>query len=237
MDNLPKPPVLPGPDPAAPLKFGPGNCNPSAAMVEAIARVCHDANRAYCLGCGDASQKFWDEAEGWQRESAIKGVQFALDNPDAPASAQHDAWSADKVADGWTFGPEKDATAKTHPCLVPFDRLPHHQQAKDRLFREIVAALSPLRLFDESAVHGSFGLSYASYRVIPRLVMESMPGDWQHRYLRLEREVEERFGGEVLAGRYLVKLRDERGGFVADPLADYRHGRLRPPTGRDGPAA
>jgi hypothetical protein len=28
-------------------------------------------------------QKDWDEAQQWQRDSAIKGVEFKLDNPDA----------------------------------------------------------------------------------------------------------------------------------------------------------
>lgn len=110
-------------------------------LEEMIARVCHEANRAWCVENGDTSQKPWGDAEPWQRDSAIKGVQFALANPDAPASAQHDAWSADKLAAGWRYGEVKDADAKTHPCLVPFDQLPHHQQAKDRLFKAIVASL------------------------------------------------------------------------------------------------
>jgi hypothetical protein len=109
---------------------------------EAIARVCHEANRAWCELTGDRSQKPWDAAEQWQRDSAIAGVKFAIANPDAPASAQHDAWSADKVRDGWRYGETKDASAKTHPCLVPFEQLPEFQQAKDLLFKAIVSALA-----------------------------------------------------------------------------------------------
>lgn len=107
-----------------------------------IAKVCHQANKAWCEASGDASQKDWDAAEEWQRDSAIKGVQFAIDNPDAPESSQHDAWMADKVADGWKYGEVKDAAAKTHPCIVPFEQLPYHQQAKDKLFKAIVHALA-----------------------------------------------------------------------------------------------
>lgn len=109
---------------------------------EQIARICHEANLGLCAAHGDTSQKTWDLAEGWQRESAIKGVEFAQSNPDAPASAQHDAWSADKIAAGWTYGAKKDAEAKTHPCLVSFDDLPEFQRAKDVLFKAIVKALS-----------------------------------------------------------------------------------------------
>ena len=111
--------------------------------VEQVAQICHEANRGLCEATGDHSQKSWDQAEGWQRDSAISGVQFALDNPDAPDSAQHDAWMAEKVAQGWKYGPVKDAEAKTHHCLVPFDQLPPEQQAKDALFRGVVKALTP----------------------------------------------------------------------------------------------
>src|SRR5262245_22205931 len=124
--------------------------------IEAVARVCHEANRAWCFVNGDASQVEWAEAPAWQRESTIRGVEFALANPDAPDSAQHDAWSADKVRDGWQYGLVKDAQVKTHPCLVPFDQLPAHQQAKDRLFRAIVRALQ--------SVQGILGASYLHAR-------------------------------------------------------------------------
>jgi hypothetical protein len=106
------------------------------------ARVCHEVNRALCDAFGDQSQAPWDDAEEWQRESAIKGVHFALANPEAGPAAQHDAWCRDKVAAGWTYGTVKDATAKTHPCLVPYDQLPPEQRAKDHSFRAVVRAMS-----------------------------------------------------------------------------------------------
>jgi hypothetical protein len=110
-------------------------------LITHIAMLCHEANRVWCALNGDSSQKFWIDAEEWQRESAKKGVEFAIANPDAPASAQHQAWSDDKIANGWKYGPVKDAELKTHPCLVPFEELPEYQQKKDKLFKAIVAAL------------------------------------------------------------------------------------------------
>jgi len=110
--------------------------------IDRIAKVCHEANRAWCEANGDFSQKPWEIAADWQRGSARMGVRFAIDHPDAPDSAEHDAWMADKIADGWRYGEIKDAEAKTHPCLVPFDQLPREQQAKDALFRAVVKALS-----------------------------------------------------------------------------------------------
>ena len=90
---------------------------------------------------GDDSQKDWAETPEWQRDSAIKGVEFAIANPDAPDSAQHDAWMSDKISDGWVYGELKDFEKKTHPCIVPFEKLPEFQQKKDKLFRAIVNAL------------------------------------------------------------------------------------------------
>jgi hypothetical protein len=108
--------------------------------IEQIATICHETNLAYCQSIGDMSQQSWQRAEQWQRDSAIRGVQFALDNPDAPASAQHDAWLFDKVRDGWKFGPVKDSSKKEHPCMVSYSELPKEQRLKDHLFRAIVRA-------------------------------------------------------------------------------------------------
>lgn len=115
---------------------------PDDFNVGQIAMVCHEANRALCAAIGDTSQPPWSNAPDWQRESAFKGVEFHLNNPRASASASHDSWMAQKVADGWVYGPEKDATAKTHPCIVPFHQLPLRQQTKDYVFKAIVHAVA-----------------------------------------------------------------------------------------------
>ena len=109
--------------------------------VEKIARVTHEANRAWCLAHGDTSQTSWDEAPEWQRESAMSGVRFHLANPDAGPDASHNEWMRHKQNEGWVYGPEKVPELKQHPCMVPFTELPAQQQAKDRLFRSIVHAL------------------------------------------------------------------------------------------------
>lgn len=127
--------------------------NPSTPMsrekrIETIARVCHQANREWCHAHDDDSQRPWDLAEQWQRDSAIKGVVFALSG-EGP-EAQHEAWCNDKIAEGWRHGHTKDAEQKTHPCLVPYVQLPAFQKVKDRLFLAIVGALAPsLGLADE----------------------------------------------------------------------------------------
>lgn len=111
-------------------------------QINAIAKVCHDANRAYCQTIGDDSQLPWNDAPAWQIESAKKGVEFCLSNPDAPPSANHDSWLKEKEENGWKYGMVKDAEKKEHPCFVPYEQLPLEQKKKDALFKVIVFALS-----------------------------------------------------------------------------------------------
>ena len=111
--------------------------------LEDIASVTHEANRAYCAAIGDASQLPWAEAPAWQKESAVKGVQFVLDHHGPDPVGQHESWCIEKHDSGWTHGVVKDEVAKTHPCLVPYDQLPKEQQAKDALFGAVAQALIP----------------------------------------------------------------------------------------------
>ena len=103
--------------------------------------MCHEANRAVQILQGDpAISPAWDDAPDWQCASAVDGVVQALAG--ATPEQLHESWCEFKRADGWSYGPVKDAEARTHPCLVPYDQLPADQRLKDRLFAAIVAALS-----------------------------------------------------------------------------------------------
>jgi len=119
-----------------------------ALSHEDIARVAHEANRAYQIATGDpAPSPHWEDAPDWQRDSAAEGVQHALDG-ETPEEL-HDRWAAHKAADGWVHGEVKDGAAKTHPCLVPYAELPEVQRVKDDLFAAVVmvTALGPPRGF------------------------------------------------------------------------------------------
>jgi hypothetical protein len=105
-----------------------------------VAQVCHEANAAYCRVCGDFSQPDWNSAPEWQKQSAIAGVEFHMANPTADTSASHESWLKQKEADGWKYGPVKDAEKKEHPCFVPYNELPFPQRVKDYIFRAIVHA-------------------------------------------------------------------------------------------------
>lgn len=106
-------------------------------QVVFIAKQCHEANRAYCAALGDTSQVAWEDAPGWQRESAIAGVRAHL-NSDLTPEQSHESWMAQKLADGWGWGEVKDPERKQHPCMAPYQQLPQEQRAKGFIFRAIV---------------------------------------------------------------------------------------------------
>lgn len=110
---------------------------------EKIAFVCHEVNKAYCEALGDMSQPSWEDAPMWQRDSARLGVELHT-NFNVGPEASHESWMAQKLAEGWAYGPVKDPAVKLHPCIVPFDQLPREQQAKDFIFRAVVHALKGL---------------------------------------------------------------------------------------------
>ncbi len=108
------------------------------SLVEIIAETCHEVNRAYCKGHGDNSHKLWKTAPKWQKDSAIKGVEFRIQNPYSLPSASHDSWMAQKIEDGWTYGEIKSEEYKTHPCMVGYNDLPLKERIKDTLFTKVV---------------------------------------------------------------------------------------------------
>lgn len=112
--------------------------------IEDIARLCHEANRVYCDMIGDPTQEAWPLAEQWQRDSAVNGVRFHIENPDAGPPGSHENWMKEKAAAGWKYGAVKDPSAKEHPCMVPYEQLPAEQRAKDSIFVGIVHALKHL---------------------------------------------------------------------------------------------
>lgn len=115
--------------------------------IEQIAKVAHEINRAYCQSLGDNSQPTWEGAPEWQRSSAINGVIYHLNNPDAGPDHSHNEWLKEKREMGWKYGPVKDAEKKEHPCFLSYEELPPEQKAKDYLFRAVVHALGDLDPF------------------------------------------------------------------------------------------
>ena len=107
-----------------------------------IARICHQAIRAYCEATDDDSHVIWDEAPTKQKESELEGVRFHINHPNASASAGHERWLENKRQDGWKYGKVKNEESREHPCFLPFVDLPKEQKAKDFIFKAIVNSLT-----------------------------------------------------------------------------------------------
>ncbi len=45
----------------------------------------------------------------------------------------HENWSAERIAEGWTYGKKRDDKSKTTPCLVPYSELPESEKEYDRV--------------------------------------------------------------------------------------------------------
>jgi hypothetical protein len=106
----------------------------SADYIAEAARQAHEINRAYSKGLGDHSHLPWDEAPQWQKDSAIKGVEAVIADPDVTPKQLHESWLGVKLAAGWVYGEVKDEDKKTHPCMLPYEDLPEAQRVKDELF-------------------------------------------------------------------------------------------------------
>ena len=44
----------------------------------------------------------------------------------------HEVWAQTRIAQGWSYGPERDDAAKKHPCLIPYEELPEAEREYDR---------------------------------------------------------------------------------------------------------
>lgn len=75
-------------------------------------------------------------------------------------------------------------------------------------------------------VHLYFELTYASYLVWPRSIMQSMPESWQKRFVELAREIEEAVDAAKLppTPSYRVQALDGSR-FTRDHYANYDRGR------------
>ncbi len=69
-------------------------------------------------------------------------------------------------------------------------------------------------------IHNWFGLTYASYLVLPRVLMQEMPSEWQAKMVVLLNEAQEAWEHD---DNYTVYLRDKNGKFKEDPLRKYKY--------------
>ena len=112
----------------------------SPVQLELISEAAHEVNRTYAAFLGDHSHASWADTPEADRAILREGVLDVAFNEFNPVKA-HEAWTARKRAEGWTYGLTKDPETKTHPCMISYDQLPFEQQYKDTLFESTVKNL------------------------------------------------------------------------------------------------
>ena len=96
---------------------------------------------------------------------------------------------------------------------------------KQHITESDLKQLSPLG--DDDPIHAWFGLTYASYLVLPRSVLQSLPTPLQQQLVDALNAITEHLWPASVPpyGTYTVRLRDSHGRFMRDPLRDYERGR------------
>lgn len=51
---------------------------------------------------------------------------------EAIAENAHEIWAAERLAQGWSYGPERNDARKENPCMVPYSQLPEKEKDFDR---------------------------------------------------------------------------------------------------------
>jgi hypothetical protein len=72
-----------------------------------------------------------------------------------------------------------------------------------------------------------FSLTYSSYMVLHRVALESMPAEWQRKFIALIEQMQAELQTDLLPSEFMVKAR-VNGKFITDDWAQYRHRRLPP---------
>lgn len=118
--------------------------NPSMVPWESLSAEKQESNRRQAdhigvklreIGYGLAPLSDWD---------AAASMMFTPDQVERLARLEHERWSAEVTAEGWTFaqGP-RDSARRTHPSLVSWELLPESEREKDRnTVRELPAFLA-----------------------------------------------------------------------------------------------
>lgn len=64
--------------------------------------------------------------------SGIELPEEILDLCEKIAENTHDVWARGRIAEGWTYGGNRDDAKKETPCLVPYPELPESEKEYDR---------------------------------------------------------------------------------------------------------
>jgi hypothetical protein len=92
-----------------------------------------DSNRAFAYGIADKMRSIGCIVVPTTLvELQDSALIFSPDQVETLARSEHDRWSRDRIADGWSFGTVRDDARKLHPSLVSYEDLSEDEREKDR---------------------------------------------------------------------------------------------------------
>ena len=116
--------------------------------IDRVAEACHEALRQISLTMGQTGTVSWADTPEEAREITIGAVTDLVIDPTLTPKMLHENWVKRKEAQGWVYGEVKDRVAKTHPCIIDYNRLPLGERYKDLMFRMVASVhLSLLGFF------------------------------------------------------------------------------------------
>jgi len=154
-----------------------------------------------------------------KKSELIKQLELIPGDPEV-AILDHKKNLLDDCGDGSTLGIYKDIeVAPMNEDAIPEGATPWLALSFDNPDETIEPSI--YRKSDEP-IHQWFELTYAQYLTVPRSVMQAMPREWQIRMAECLRELDNTIDWRPQKGSYWVKLKDDKGRYVEDPLMNYR---------------
>ncbi len=116
--------------------------NPTLVPWDQLTEEKKESNRRYADHMGIKLGTVEHRIEPLRDWDAID-YEFNENDIETMARMEHDRWCQELGREGWSYGPERDDTRKTHPALVPWTDLPEGEKDKNREFiRDLPQLLS-----------------------------------------------------------------------------------------------
>ncbi len=114
--------------------------------IDIIARVTHEALASYCAAAGLVSDPAvqgsnWAQLPEWMRKVLCDATLQIAQNPKMTGKEIHDIWLKDRIKAGWCWAEKLSDEDRTHPFMMPYEKLPLAQRVKDDLMIALVRSM------------------------------------------------------------------------------------------------
>ena len=112
-------------------------------IIRNIAKIIYEATRMEAeWSKRSIVPEKWDRRDEKFREQFIDIIDKYISQDKLPTPKEaHDSWVQSYLKMGWKYGEKRDVKKKTHPDLVPYEKLPKDERDKDAIFLAIVWAV------------------------------------------------------------------------------------------------